>query len=223
MGYRGYSELRRGLVLHLPMSEGAGTVVRDTSQYRNNGVFGVAGAAPSWVEGREGRRAISFDGVDDYIAVPNDDSLNIIGEMSISFWAYFASAFDGGDVLSKQTNGALSYSAFRGYKIGCDGSGMKFRLGDGGGSYDSNYVSITLDAWTHWLGVYDGNNLILSKDTISSINEVGAVVQSYLNFNLYVGTGAWGYPKVIVNDLRIYNRALDATEGRNLFNLKGLI
>ncbi|KKL81611.1 hypothetical protein LCGC14_1993070, partial [marine sediment metagenome] len=40
------------LVLWMPMTEGAGTLVKDQSKYHNNGAFGPAGAAPSWVVGR---------------------------------------------------------------------------------------------------------------------------------------------------------------------------
>ncbi len=61
-----------GLVLWLPMTEGAGTVVRDQSKYQNNGVFGAGAAAPSWVTGRDGLPSLDFDGGGDYVALPTN-------------------------------------------------------------------------------------------------------------------------------------------------------
>jgi len=53
-------------VLHLPMNEGEGSIVYDYSRYGNNGQ--IIGA--NWTTGKFGK-ALSFDGVDDYVDVGN--------------------------------------------------------------------------------------------------------------------------------------------------------
>ncbi len=63
-----------GLVLWLPMTEGAGTTVKDLSKYGNNGTFGAGAAAPSWVAGLDGLPSVDFDG-DDEINIGHDASL----------------------------------------------------------------------------------------------------------------------------------------------------
>lgn len=74
-----------GLVLWLPMAEGAGTVVKDQSLFHNNGVFGAGGAAPSWVAGREGLPSVNFGG-GDIIEVADAPSLDITDEITINLW-----------------------------------------------------------------------------------------------------------------------------------------
>lgn len=63
-----------GLVLWLPMAEGAGTRLNDLSMYGNNGVFG---GAPTWVIGEDGLPSLSFDGDDDQVVVAHSPSLNL--------------------------------------------------------------------------------------------------------------------------------------------------
>lgn len=64
-----------GLVLWLPMTEGAGTTVKDLSKYGNNGTFGAGAAAPSWVAGRDGLPGVEFD-TDEYIDCGAGSSLD---------------------------------------------------------------------------------------------------------------------------------------------------
>ena len=58
-------------VLLLELDEGTGTIAHDTSDNGNDGSLynGVA-----WVDGKYGK-ALSFDGVDDYVQVPHNASL----------------------------------------------------------------------------------------------------------------------------------------------------
>ena len=68
-----------GLVLWLPMSEGAGVLTKDQSIYHNNGV--IEGA--TWVTGRDGLPSLSFDGNNDKVTVADVPSLNPTEEMTI--------------------------------------------------------------------------------------------------------------------------------------------
>jgi hypothetical protein len=62
--------------------EGSGTTAADSSGNGNTGT--VNGA--QWVEGIEGK-ALSFDGLDDYVYVPHSSSLDLDGyQMSVEFW-----------------------------------------------------------------------------------------------------------------------------------------
>ncbi len=60
--------------LILDFHEGAGTTVRDLSGNGNDGTL----TGPSWELNR-----LSFDGTDDYVDIPDDDSISIIGDISI--------------------------------------------------------------------------------------------------------------------------------------------
>jgi len=60
-----------------------GTHLHDFSPYNNHATINGA----SWKEGRSGW-ALDFDGVDDYVEVPADPSLNIREFLTYGFWFY---------------------------------------------------------------------------------------------------------------------------------------
>ena len=68
-----------GLVAEWHFDEGAGSVLKDSSGNGNDGVIYEA----TWVEGKYGK-ALSFDGVDDYIVVPNN--IDLSGDYTIGAW-----------------------------------------------------------------------------------------------------------------------------------------
>lgn len=67
-----------GLVAEWHFDEGSGTIAKDESGSGNDGA--IYGA--KWVEGKFGK-ALEFDGVDDYVKVPDDDSLDVT---TLSLW-----------------------------------------------------------------------------------------------------------------------------------------
>ena len=65
------------------MNEGSGTNLFDESDNNNNGT--ISGA--SWTTGRFGG-ALAFDGIDDTVSVPNDESLNLTENFTIETWVW---------------------------------------------------------------------------------------------------------------------------------------
>lgn len=61
--------------------EGGGTTATDSSGWDNHGT--IYGA--SYVSGHS-NTALSFDGSNDYVAIPDDPSLDVTGDLSIEFW-----------------------------------------------------------------------------------------------------------------------------------------
>jgi hypothetical protein len=73
------------LVLYLTFDEGSGNIVYDYSGNKNNGTL-VNG--PTWTDGKFGK-AISFDGVNDYVNLPlslRDQTDPTLNPISIAFW-----------------------------------------------------------------------------------------------------------------------------------------
>jgi YD repeat-containing protein len=70
-----------GLVAAYGFDEGSGSAVADSSGEGNDGT--VSGA--SWTEGRFGA-ALEFDGADDYVEIPDDDSLDLTDSFTVSAW-----------------------------------------------------------------------------------------------------------------------------------------
>jgi hypothetical protein len=62
--------------------EGQGSTAGDSSGGNNGTLIGNT----SWVAGRIGPYALEFDGDGDYVEIPDDDSLDIAGQMTICAW-----------------------------------------------------------------------------------------------------------------------------------------
>ncbi|RLI17051.1 hypothetical protein DRO54_12110 [Candidatus Bathyarchaeota archaeon] len=73
--------LKRKPVLFIPFDEGFGSVAHDISGYNNHGT--IYGA--TWQKPKTGKNALFFDGVDDYVEVPDDESLRL-SEWTIAVW-----------------------------------------------------------------------------------------------------------------------------------------
>ncbi|MHC4087543.1 MAG: LamG-like jellyroll fold domain-containing protein [Planctomycetota bacterium] len=89
------------MVAYWKFDEGRGTTTNDSAG-KNNGT--VRGA--EWTAGHF-NNALSFDGVDDYVEVPDDPSLRFMQSSSftISFWAMPALETEGGQIVCKLRSG----------------------------------------------------------------------------------------------------------------------
>jgi len=86
-----------GLVAEWHFDEGSGSVLEDSSGNGNDGV--IYGA--TWVEGKYGK-ALSFDGVDDYVDFGNDASLNVEC-ITLEAWVNLQTWDEGGGLICKGT------------------------------------------------------------------------------------------------------------------------
>lgn len=111
---------RDGLVGYWSMDEGTGTHVGDMSGNGNHGTMQNMDPATDWVAGKYGQ-ALDFDGSDDYVQVSDDNSLDGMNELSISFWAYFDSDLAGSygtwfrTILSKGNHSSQDYGLYWGW------------------------------------------------------------------------------------------------------------
>ncbi len=87
---------------------------------------------------------LEFDGTDDYISVPDDNSIDLSSSMTIEFWVYLGSS-SGKEVLSKSI--ADNNENFRIYIDQSNSSQIYF---DYGNKYcQSHSFSLTTSAWYH--------------------------------------------------------------------------
>ena len=94
------------------LDEGTGTMAYDSSGLGNNGTLR---GGPKWVAGVAGQ-ALQFDGVDDFVEVPDDQSLRVYNEVTVMAWInaerYIGPTGDAWQGILSKSNSPRSYSFY---------------------------------------------------------------------------------------------------------------
>ena len=214
------AQLENGLVGYWSFDEESGTIASDSSGNDNTATL-VNG--PIWTSGEIGG-ALSFDGVDDYVSFASQAQSAI----SISAWVYAqatpGNVFPGiidmpGYVLFLAESGAPSSNS--------QSLGFISRRSAQDGEWDTPANSMVYNSWSHVAVVYDSSStsndadLYINgvKQTISKItsprgrqtaNEGEGIIGNRIPLNQ-----GWDG---LIDELRIYNRALSATEIVSLYD-----
>ncbi len=231
---KSYADINpKGLVLYLPFDESSGSVAKDYSGNGNDGTLYVgAGDNPDnkWIDGMFGN-ALEFDGVNDYINIPDSPSLNIYGKtpITISLWMkkLGPSALSTGRGYSYPIIKSGGWSGNRisryailenNYNVIC------FQLSDVSLSFNQlcyTYLDGLIGNWLHILSSWDGNTMKIF------INGVEVASQQYTGtigdtstYPLRISN--WPYFNGIIDEVRIYNRALSEEEILALYG-KGVL
>jgi len=213
VGLRGYWRL----------DEGSGTTTADSSSYGNTGSLSGT-PLPTWTTGITGN-AILLGKLGGFVNFPGSPSLNNLqsqGGMSVVAWIYPTSLSGSQAILYKGT-----------WVLSLDGNGI-FGFGDfctSGqvGSY-SPANTVPLNQWTQLVATWNGSTT--SSAVVLYVNGSAAIsaypsgcsgsVSSDSAYALTLGaTYPNGAPLVgKIDDVRVYNRVLSATEVSTLYNMK---
>jgi hypothetical protein len=209
--------------------EGGANNLTDLSRNENNGVNN--GATFNSTGGKYDG-AYQFDGVDDYINLGSDSSLDNMPTMTLSAWIYPKTEGEGG----------LGYILD---KSNSDTNGFRFRTQNTGGTqpreigfrvdysttdlyrYSVNNV-IDLNEWNHVVVTWNGSSssssvhiYVNGKEVAYRSNSegVGTRVSDSSN-NLLIGNNVATSSSFngTIDEVRIYNRSLSAEEVYNLYN-----
>jgi hypothetical protein len=207
------------------MDEGSGTIAYDYSGYGNNGTLysgstvcsnPPTSGCPTWIDGKFGK-ALSFDGVDDYVEVPYSASLNP-SEFSISVWA----RVDGGQGTWRSVITSRDAATFRGYIIyaGVDNK-WQFWIGDSTAWIPLYGPDVILGQWIHIVATYSGGVMRLYINGSLYSTRSGTLALNTIR-PLRIGAGRTettpGYFfNGIIDEVRIYNRALSDEEIKELY------
>jgi hypothetical protein len=193
--------------------EESGTSVIDASGSGNTGT--ISGATRT-ASGRFGS-ALSFDGVDDWVTVADAASLDLTTGMTLEAWLYpTALGTSWRTVAIKEQPGQLVYALYA-HTDTARPSGHVYV----GGDVDTRGTSgLPLDTWTHLATTYDGSTLRLFVNgiAVSSRAVSGSMPASTLPFRLG-GNSVWTeWFQGRIDEVRVYNRALSASEIQNDLN-----
>ena len=204
--------LARGLVGCWLFNEGAGGKAHDLSGRGNHGAL-TNFAFPStptsgWNPGRTGI-GLKFDGVDDYVDCGNKPSLNITDAITIEAWVKSPI----GDNEAISSKGVCGGSADTAWLYNIDANKKQAVWSSGGPWYYSN-TEVPANQWSHVVLVFTPNKwkFYLNGESDGEVS----VSYSSLPVNAYpvlIGIqGGCNFYHGLIDEVRIYNRALSAAE-----------
>jgi hypothetical protein len=213
-----------GIVACCRFDEGSGTIAHDSCGDNDGNLVGD----PNWIDGISGK-ALSFDGQNDYVEVPDDDALDPTStqEITIAAWVYIttyeaqtASNYFG--IVGKTATTGRDYGNYV-FCIANDNDGstvgkLRFVLHDATGfvSVYSNSL-VPKNQWVHVAFTHD-----VSKNSKFFINgaldalDTSTITEHFANSNKPFTIGHtnsyWDYFYGSMDEVLLYNRALSATE-----------
>jgi len=199
----------------------------DASGNGNNGA--AYNGATFSTEGRVGSRSGSFDGVNDYVSIPNSSTLNPADQITVAAW-YKPQSFSGSGTDPIIDKAYTSHaSPYYQYHLGVTGDQYTsspakfiFNVAAGGVSYS---VSTPQGFWTpgywyHIVGTYDGTTVKLhvNGELVSSVSASGQMVN--YGSAVYIGRfkNLTKYLPGLIDEVAIYNRALTTGEILDRYN-----
>lgn len=213
------------LVGHWKFDEGIGTIAYDSSICGNNG-FLIGN--PQWVAGHLDR-ALEFDGTGDWVDCGTRPVFGITGAVSISAWIKVTA--QAADRIDQKIAGNQD-GANGGYKMGLFRNKIEFEIRTSDNANILNRrvaggTEIKVGVWYHVAGVYSPE-----EDYIRTY--VNGVLDRELRTNQLLGASQGSFkigcePSItglcnfngVIDDLRIYNHAIDETEIMQLYNNNG--
>lgn len=194
----------------------SGTTAYDRSGVGNNGTLTNG---PAVTPGKIGQ-ALEFDGSNDRVAIASSGSaLNLTSALTYSAWIY-PQTFGGGSlgrIIDKNVGNSGVFLV--------DNSNITSGLGfgyNGGGLVSSNNNAITLNKWQHVVVTYNSGTVAFYVDGTLNIGglSAGGLASDTGAFaigersNGAADRGFDGY----IDEVRVYNRALTASEISALYN-----
>ena len=211
------ASLTQGLVGYWSLDEGNGQTANDSSGNGNNGTLTNG---PKWTTGKN-IGALDFDGTNDYVDLGSGSSLDITSTLTLSAWIKPDVVSGDRHIVAKASSNNVSNRA---YFIRAQNANAQFVIVQGGTANAIAQTSaFTAGQWTHIVGTYDGVTQRIYIDGVekNSTARTGAIDSE--TGKAYIGTI---FPTNAlfdgqIDEVRIYNRALSASEIRFLYNRGG--
>jgi hypothetical protein len=213
-----------GLVGNWTFDEGMGTTAADSSGNAHTATL-VNGV--TWITGKIGG-AISANGVNQYVSIPAID-LSTTNAVTVSLWANRTYSTAGGHALFEDSSNFNSSST--GFGLFPDDSSCRSIMagvhGDAGYSINC-YSQPSSGAWHHLAVVYDKSQAGNSEVTLYIDGLLQAPTQNLYTANntnnfgsnplyLFSRSGTQEFNAGLIDDLRLYNRALSASEIQQVY------
>jgi prepilin-type N-terminal cleavage/methylation domain-containing protein len=203
----------QGLVGYWPLDEGTGTLAQDMSGSGNTGAWNGSLVNGSHYGGGQLGTAGAFDGSTNYVNIPN--ALPTTSQITVSVWAKKIGAGSNNPqgVMLYLTGGSSIYLDM------CNsiGNGPSFQLSAGTLTLIHGGTCADIGVWTNYVGTYDGvsTRLYVNGTQVATTGDTGTVSIGTIKIGTFTSSF---YVNGLIDDIRIYNRALSAAEVLSLYN-----
>ena len=191
-----------GLVAAYAFSEGGGTTVHDASGNGNNGVI----ASAKWTLGKYGS-GLSFNGSNTRVNVADSASLHLTSAMTLEAWVFPT-------LLGNSWRDIIQKGDDNYYLMACSSNGGRPATG---GTFTTPLFGagvLAANVWTHVAGTYDGSTLRFYANGVQVASQARTTPIAVTTDPLQIGSDAvYGqYFQGVIDEIRIYNRALPVAE-----------
>jgi len=190
-----------------------GADVCDTSGYSNNGTIYQDSSGAAFASSSIDGYALSFDGIDDYVNVPRNSTLE---PQNLTLGAWIRPNIVTGDRMIFDKPYTSHSNPYYSYEMRIQSGHIFFAVVVGAAySNDDTVIDgiITAENWYHVVGTYDGTiRLYINGVKITEKSNPGII--SYYDKPLTVGKSQTysAFFKGLIDEVRIYSEALPAAE-----------
>jgi len=197
----------------------------DAKDIAGKGYNGTLVNDPTFTDSKVGLgRALSLDGVNDFVELPIGNLISTLTSATISAWINFATSSTGSWVRVFDFGTGTTVYMFLSPRQGTTGT-MRFAITTTSNTGESgvnsprvlsagwHHVAVVIDGTARTLRLYLDGESVASGTTTVLPKDLGVTTQNWL------GRSQWsadGYYQGLIDDFRIYNKALSAGEVRYL-------
>jgi len=201
--------------------EGAGAVAGDSSQFGNHGTLTNG---PTWAPGVFGS-ALKFDGVNDFVSVPHNTSLNVSSEVAVAVWInpqrYNAPNGDPWQGIIGKQEGQRSYNLYT-------EASRALHFSTAGVGTLSTATLPPLNEWVHVCGmVVKGTHAYFINGQAAGTGGSGITLPGAADTaNVVIGRTNEGVNRSflgMIDDVRVYNRSLTQAEVQEIMTGNDLL
>ncbi len=222
-----YDYNRGGPVGWWKFDECQGDTLHDSSGNNNSGTHSGSTTmgtcsdgtnTTAWSKGATGKRnsSLYFNGTDDYVNIGSGTSLDQTSQVSVSAWVYPTNN-TGWYVIFQRGDGTPN-----GYRLKISNTSKWAFNPDASGSWTYSTDDAAINTWSYVVGTWDGTTtkLYVNGVLVSTTSDSGTPTSTageVANIGSY-GNGAGQLFPGQIDDVRIYNYALTASQVKNVYN-----
>ncbi len=202
------------LVAWYRFREGTGNVINDSSKQENTGTNDGA----TWTDDTGRGTKLVFDNIDNLVIIPASASLLLTNAMTITAWAKLT--VDAGYGTIVRVNWAALGSFIFMKNIGANGKWVFAQVDSLGQQFaaSNDDANDFAGVWTHLVGVKDGNTLLFYVNSVVQATTAVTDTDLELDHAWRIGASTVATFFGALDDIRVYNRALRASEIQAIYN-----